>query len=651
MDDDEGFNRSICKLLETRGHSTVSAFSGEEALQQLETEDVDLVLMDIRLPDSSGLELLEEVKDKYPDTGCIMITGYSSTDTAVESINLEAEAYLTKPIDPVALFEMVEKAIRKREKRVYEQRLEALHRHATMLAEAESMEEVAEITLDVLFNMFGFPHHTFFTVQEENVNPLMAQPSSPLSEKGESILVKAVNTGEVQVASDVDQDAEQLGEGETCMVSELAFPVKVDDEEVVAVIHVRSEELRGFTDQDYKLVETLATHVASAISRLRRMNTLEKAVEKRTEELREAYQELKELDKMKDQFMGMATHELRTPLVSIKGYIDYIQSGSAGQVPERIGELLDIVQRNTRRLESLTDDLLDQQRIESGRLEITPQPSDLREVIGDVGEEVEPMMEEKGQTLNIELPHHLPRLNLDTTRISQVLINLLSNASKFSPEHSPITLTAKEAEKHVKVIVEDRGIGLSPQDIDKLFHPFPDIDRPTVTEKSTGLGLSISKGILDLHGGKIWAESEGRGQGSTFTFTLPKQREEGVPSILLVDDEVDVRNLGKKILEEEGYTVYTAGEASQALTLAVEEQPDLILMDIVMPGRNGFDTCRELKLKPSTKQIPVVMFSVLNRDTDREMAAEAGADGYITKPFKTPQLLRTINKMLTGQKP
>jgi signal transduction histidine kinase len=253
---------------------------------------------------------------------------------------------------------------------------------------------------------------------------------------------------------------------------------------------------------------------------------LEKLVEERTLELEKINEELIKLNKMKDRFLSMATHELRTPLVSIKGYVDYIQNGSAGRVPKRIKDLLDIVQRNTERLQGLTDDLLNQQRITSGKMKINKEPMELEEVIDNVIEEMIPLFDHKRQKLEVNKTAELPIINADRTRISEVLVNLLNNAWKFSSADTRIVLTFKETEDVIKVSVEDEGIGLSDEDKGKLFEPFPQIDRPTVTEKSTGLGLSISKGIVEMHGGEIWAESEGRGEGSTFIFTITKNEED-----------------------------------------------------------------------------------------------------------------------------
>ncbi|MFP3951685.1 MAG: PAS domain S-box protein [Candidatus Bathyarchaeia archaeon] len=520
----------------------------------------------------------------------------------------------------------------------YEEALEALHRHATVLDEAGSIEEIAEITLDVLTEVFGFKRQSFNIVEGDILKIVISEPSTDLEEMpltGKGITVRAVNTAETQLVDDVEKDPDYLpglSEGEMPTISELAVPVKID-EQVVGVINVESDRRGAFSEQEQYLVEILASHVASAIERLRRMEWLEELVAERTRELMESeekYRKLAEnsfdiiltfgtdgviryvspsirtllgyspdafigesfeqisqeiileedaedivdsilqgevirglqfkvedndgrevyleanltpilnegelveveaiirditerrrLQEMKDQFVGMATHELRTPLVSIKGYVDYIQNGSAGDVPKRIEELLEVVQRNTRRLESLTDDLLDQQRIESGRLEIKPETIKLERVMDDILEEVEPLIKEKDLTLALEIPEALPPIYADQIRIGQVLINLVNNAIKFSPEGSEIRVDVEDAESGIRVRVQDEGIGLNPNDMRELFKPFPKIEKPDFYG-GTGLGLSICKGIVELHGGEIWAESEGRGEGSTFIFTLPK---------------------------------------------------------------------------------------------------------------------------------
>jgi two-component system sensor histidine kinase ChiS len=224
---------------------------------------------------------------------------------------------------------------------------------------------------------------------------------------------------------------------------------------------------------------------------------------------------------MKDRFISIATHELRTPLVSIKGYVDYILLGKIGQLPEKIASSLEVVRRNTDRLLYLTDDLLDIQRISSGRLQLTFESLNLREIIENCIEEAQPFLSGKKQSLHLEVPERLLMVKGDCVRLSQVLANLLHNASKFTPEGSSITLRMTEEKDMIRVQIYDTGIGIRKEYLSEIFQPFANIPKSNYT-KGTGLGLSVTKGLVEAHGGKIWAESAGEGKGAAFTFTLPK---------------------------------------------------------------------------------------------------------------------------------
>ena len=229
----------------------------------------------------------------------------------------------------------------------------------------------------------------------------------------------------------------------------------------------------------------------------------------------------KELEEMRSQFISAVTHELRTPLVSIKGYLDLALSRS---VSKEVHSDLLVVNRNAERLLSLTNDLLDIQRMQAGRLQLNLQPLDLREVIDSSITDVQPLTQEKKVSLRLEIPRGKLPFQGDQIKLSQVVVNLLSNAFKFSPDGGEVTLRAEEAEDMIRVQVSDRGIGIKREDLERVFEPFAAIGKPTYV-KGTGLGLSICKGLVEAHGGRIWAESEGEGKGAMFTFTLPKRKE------------------------------------------------------------------------------------------------------------------------------
>ena len=228
------------------------------------------------------------------------------------------------------------------------------------------------------------------------------------------------------------------------------------------------------------------------------------------------------LMEMKDRFISAVTHELRTPLTSVKGYLDFALAGELGAVPKEIESSLQVVKRNTDRLLSLTNDLLDYRRLESGRFQLNLEPLNFRKVIEHSVEEIQPFIKEKKQSLHLEVPDKPLLVQGDHVRLSQVLMNLLSNANKYTPEGGDATLRVQEKEGAIQVQVSDTGIGIREEDLHRVFDPFAAIKKPTYI-KGTGLGLSVTKGLVEAHGGRIWAESPGEGKGATFIFTLPRQ--------------------------------------------------------------------------------------------------------------------------------
>jgi PAS domain S-box-containing protein len=233
--------------------------------------------------------------------------------------------------------------------------------------------------------------------------------------------------------------------------------------------------------------------------------------------------EHRRLDIMRNQFASAVSHELRTPLVSIKGYLDYLLSEDPETKLQDLRPNIEIVKRNADRLLELTNDLLDIQRIESGRLELRIQTVSFRDLLRECVEEIQPLLEQKKQHLHLEIPTGRMSIQGDHLRLCQVLTNLFNNATKFTPHGGDITISVEEKDDVLQVAVHDTGIGIDRRDLDRVFEPFAAIEKPTYY-KGTGLGLSLTKRLIDAHGGKITASSPGKGGGATFTFSLPKKR-------------------------------------------------------------------------------------------------------------------------------
>jgi signal transduction histidine kinase len=236
--------------------------------------------------------------------------------------------------------------------------------------------------------------------------------------------------------------------------------------------------------------------------------------------------EHKKLQNMKDQIFTAVTHELRTPLVSIKGYVDHIVAKEPN-LSINVKSKLEIVKRNTQRLLELTGDLLDIEYLETGQMQLKFEVLSIQEILTQCVEELQPLVNEKNQEVRLEIPGKTLRVKCDRIRLVEILMNLLQNANKFSPNGGSIIVRVEEDRETITISITDNGIGIDKKDISRIFEPFAAITKPAYF-KGSGLGLSLTKRLVETHGGKIWAASRGIGSGTTLAFTLPKLQEASV---------------------------------------------------------------------------------------------------------------------------
>jgi len=367
----------------------------------------------------------------------------------------------------------------------------------------------------------------------------------------------------------------------------------------------------------------------------------------------------REVDRMKTEFVSLVSHELRTPLTSIKGYVDLLLGGKVGELDKTQLKFLNVVKNNTDRLVSLISDLLDISRIESGKIELRQSALDIGRMVIDVTNTMQPQIQQKKQKLTVEIAPGLPPVWADADRLTVILTNLLSNAHKYTPEGGQITVRVYQTDSMVRVDVQDNGIGMTPEEKSKLFTKFFRSDNLVIQETvGTGLGLVITKSLVEMQGGDIFVETE-KDVGSTFSFTLPtspqvdrrlmtcelpeRPVDKESKRILIVDDEPDIADLLRFCLERSGYQVLVAHTASEAFQTAQTESPDLIMLDILLPDADGFTVLEWLKNDEHTKEIPVVLISILPDDGHGEML---GAVDYLTKPVDESDLLMHVSRIL-----
>ncbi len=359
----------------------------------------------------------------------------------------------------------------------------------------------------------------------------------------------------------------------------------------------------------------------------------------------------REIAQMKNEFVSTVSHELRTPLTSIKGYVDLILDGDVGDITDTQREFLGIVKENADRLVALINGMLDIASIEAGRVHLEVEPLAVADMISDAVDAFRIVLEQTGRVIRTRIPAGLPRVAADRHRMGQVMLNFVSNALKYSPRGGDVMISARLAEGFVHVSVKDHGMGITREDQQRLFTKFFRSDNAMTREiGGTGLGLSICKDIIELHDGRVWVRSK-PGEGSTFSFSLPIAAKDMVRTpylvgptetggkVLVVDRDPYAADLIETYLVKRGYDVIKAHSGQEAVDAAIREQPLLITLDVLLDDRDGFELLQELKERPETAKIPIVVLSIVCDDTSCRFAA---AD-YLEKPIDQSRLLQVID--------
>jgi signal transduction histidine kinase/CheY-like chemotaxis protein len=390
--------------------------------------------------------------------------------------------------------------------------------------------------------------------------------------------------------------------------------------------------------------------------------------EREARSLAQINEELRRLDELKSEFLAMVSHELRTPLTAIVGYSRLLIRQVHGPLSPKQIEHQEAIFRSAQRLTDLINELLDVSRLESGRVELSPHPTDARAIVDQAIAVVAVAAQAKRISVENSVSREAPAVQADPERLQQVLVNLLSNAVKFTPDGGAVTVTAGRHKEQAWLAVQDTGVGIPRDELARIWDPFYQVES-TLRRRhgGSGLGLTIVRRLVELHGGLVRAESEGENRGSRFTFTLPvatapvvadqpPPREAGIERVLegrrvfIVEDELDNQNLMRTVVEDLlGGAVSVCADGERAVFEAVENPPTLILLDLMLPTLSGWEVARRLRQNQRTKDVPIIAVTALARPQERESALHAGCDAYISKPFSPDDLARLIIATLSRQ--
>ena len=418
----------------------------------------------------------------------------------------------------------------------------------------------------------------------------------------------------------------------------------------LGVIHLADKPAQDFTANDEALLIQLAQIAAVAIENAR------------------LYEELREKDQRKDEFLAMLAHELRNPLAAIRNAVALGSDQEAKA--EEIEWSMEVINRQMRQLSRLIDDLLDVSRITQGKVQLRREPLDAARVLQSAVDTVQPLMEERQHELTVSFRPGTLHLEADPTRLEQIIVNLLSNAARYTEKGGEISLRSKVEDGQVVIRVKDNGMGIPPDKLPLMFDLFTQGNRSLArSEGGLGIGLTIVRSLAELHGGSVTAHSEGSGQGSEFVVRLPaiaaakgssaapawtgKARAAAVKPaavrpaaaahrVLVVDDNADSAHGTAKILTRQGHDVRIVYDGPSALEAAREHRPRYVLLDIGLPGMDGYEVATRLRQEETLKDATLIAVSGYGQDSDRRRSREAGFDQHLVKPVDPEELLALL---------
>jgi PAS domain S-box-containing protein len=634
VDDTDASRYIAARVLRAARMDVIEAGTGEMALRLVSERRPDLVLLDIKLPDLSGLEVCRRIRAN-PSHQRLAVLHVSSTyvtpEIEFESQESGADIYLAQPVEPRELVSVVRALIRMRELERDLMQSEERLRLATEAAEIGTWD----INLDSGEAVF-----------DHQMQKLL----------GYAPRARAVDWLAWRARIHRDDAPAVLAALEAAKAGTPLF---------------RAEHRIVFPDGEQKWVAPYGRVHVEEGQPARMVGVLTDVTDrKRAEQEREgvlrlgraALDEAQQVAKIKDEFLATLSHELRTPISVIMNWLNVVRSGPL--TPEELSQGLEVMERNAGLMTKLINDLLNVSGIISGKLVLEREPASVEALLETSVESVRPAAQARGITLTTDIAPLAGPASIDSNRLQQVFANLLSNAIRFTGRGGRIDVRCRQAGTQIRISVADDGEGIAPEMLSVVFDRFRQADS-SITRRhgGLGLGLAIVRHIVELHGGGVSAHSEGPGRGSTFVVTLPffpPSTRRGATAraaspaprgsrlkalrILAVDDDGDARDVLGRLLRREMAEVRTAGSASDAVAAVESWQPDILLLDLGMPGESGYELLA--RLRRMGHRAPALAMTGYAREEDAARALYAGFQAHLAKPFQMDELCRQIATLL-----
>jgi signal transduction histidine kinase/DNA-binding response OmpR family regulator len=678
-------------ILGTVDARIITARSGEEALRRVLERDFAVILLDVNMPGMDGFETagLIRTRKKSAHTPIIFLTAFADEMHAHRGYSLGAVDYILTPVVPdvlrtkvkvfVDLFRMARQIKRQADERIalaQEQAARAAAeeatRRSTFLAEASKI--LAAASLDAAATLRGLlrilvpalgdlgvltlldhtggqrpaeltwidstgAQHTEALTDAGRLHPDLKAAIAQVLDAGESRLLPKLATGSAVIA----ENTQQIDLPAFELTAAVVLPLVGRGKMLGALAAGVGPSGRVYGPADLALAEDLTGRAAIALDNAR------------------LYRDIQKSDRAKNEFLAMLAHELRNPLAPIRNACQILRVVAPDQ-PE-LTTARDMIDRQVQHLVRLVDDLLDISRITRGKIQLRPEPVEVAAVVARAVEVSRPLIEARKHQLTVREPSERLWVRADPLRLAQVLANLLNNAAKYTEEGGRIWLSAQRDGRHVAFRVRDTGIGIPAEMLPNIFDLFTQVDRSIDrSEGGLGIGLTLVKRLVEMHGGSVRAYSAGPGKGSEFLVRLPALAEPpsdaateyddkqstGLASrrVLLVDDNVDAAESLATLLRLQGHDVRLAHDGVTALKTAESFQPEVVLLDIGLPGMDGYEVAERLRREVKLSDALLAALTGYGRDDDRRRSRAAGIDIHLVKPVDLAALQAMLARPL-----